>query len=73
MQFGKTLNERLPRLGMASFKLLDEAHFDRLGARPALEAFPVALIAGFNFRQRGQHPLYLWGQNATDALLFVKR
>jgi len=35
VQIGKTLDEKLPRLGMASVKLLDEAHFDRVRARPA--------------------------------------
>jgi hypothetical protein len=65
MQFGKTLNERLPLLSMVSVKLLDEARSDRLRARPALEAVSVALVAGFNFRQRRQHPLYLCGQSAA--------
>ena len=68
MQISKKLDERLPRLGMASLKLLDEAHSDRIGARPALEAFKFALVAGFNLGQRGQHLLYLWGQNATIRL-----
>ncbi|PVE20420.1 hypothetical protein DC522_32475 [Microvirga sp. KLBC 81] len=65
MQIGKTLDERLPLLGMVSLKLLDETHSDRLGTRPALEAFSFALVAGFNFRQNGQHPLYLCGQSAA--------
>jgi hypothetical protein len=68
MQISKTLDERLPRLGMASVKLIDEARSDRIRARPALEAFKVALVAGFNLGQRGQHLLYLWGQNATIRL-----
>jgi hypothetical protein len=34
---------------MVSVKMLDEAHFDRLRARPALEAVLVTLVAGFNF------------------------
>src|SRR3954467_5722848 len=68
MQISETLDERLPRLGMASVKLLDEARSDRLRARPALEAVSVPLIAGFNFRQRGQHPLYLCGQSAAFRL-----
>jgi hypothetical protein len=68
MQISKKLDERLPRLGMASLKLLDEAHPDRLRARPAFEAFKFALVAGFNLGERGQHLLYLWRQNATIRL-----
>ncbi|MBM1173430.1 hypothetical protein [Microvirga arabica] len=68
MQISKKLDERLPRFGMASLKLLNEAHSDRVRARPALEAFKFALVAGFNFGQRGQYLLYLWGQNATIRL-----
>ena len=64
MQFGKTVNERLPLLSMASVKLLNEAHPDRLRARPALEAFSVVLVTGFNVGQRGQDPLYLCAQSA---------
>jgi hypothetical protein len=64
MQISKKLYERLPRPVMASVKLLDEAHSDRIGARPALEAFKFAVVASFNLGQRGQHLLYLWGQNA---------
>ncbi len=48
MQISKTLNQRLPRLGMASVKLLDEARSDCVRARPALKAFPVAPVAGFD-------------------------
>jgi hypothetical protein len=61
MQISETLDERLPRPGMAGVKLLDKTHPDRLRARPALEAFSVVLVTGFNVGQRGQHPLYLWG------------
>ena len=68
MQISKKLDERLPRFGMASLKLLDEAHPDRPRARPALEAFKFALVAGFNLGERGQHLLYLWGQSATIRL-----
>ena len=68
MQISETLDERLPRLSMVSVKMLDEAHFDRLRARPALEAFKFALVAGFNLGERGQDLLYLWGQNATIRL-----
>ena len=68
MQISKKLDERLPRFGMARVKLLDEAHPDRLRARPALEAFKFALVAGFNLGERGQDLLYLWGQNATIRL-----
>jgi hypothetical protein len=68
MQISKKLDERLPRLGMASFKLLDKAQSDCIRARPALEAFKFALVAFFNFGQRGQHLLYLWGQSATISL-----
>jgi hypothetical protein len=49
MQIGKTLDERLALLSMVSVKMLDEAHLDCLRARPALEAFPVALVTGFYF------------------------
>jgi hypothetical protein len=48
MQIGETLDERLPLLSMVSVKMLDEAHLDCLRARPALEAFPITLIAGFD-------------------------
>jgi len=64
MQISETLDDRLPRLGMASVKLLDGAHSDCVRARPALEAFTVVLVTGFNVGQRGQHPLYLCAQSA---------
>ena len=64
MQISEMLDERLPRPGMTSVKLLNEAHPDRLRARPALEAFSVVLVTGFNVGQRGQHPLYLCARSA---------
>jgi hypothetical protein len=48
MQVSQTLDERLALFSVASFKLLDEAHSDRVRARPAPEAFKFALVAGFN-------------------------
>jgi len=68
MQIGKTLDERLPRLGMMGVKMLDEARSDRLRARPALEAFTVAFVAGFHFGQNGEHALYLCGQSTAIRL-----
>jgi len=68
MQISQTLDERPPRLGMVSVKLLDEARSDRVRARPALEAFSVTLVAGFDFGQHSQHPLYLYDQNTTIKL-----
>jgi hypothetical protein len=65
MQFGETLDEGLPLPSMASLKMLAEAHSDRLRARPALEAFAVALVAGFDFGQHRQHTLYFCRQSTA--------
>jgi len=65
MQFGETLDERLPLPSMASLKVLAKAHSDRLGARPALEALPVTLVAGFDFGQHRQHTLYFCRQSTA--------
>jgi hypothetical protein len=77
MQISKALDERLPLLGMMSVKMLNEARSNRLWARPALEAFAVAVIAGFNFGQHGQHALCLCGQSTAIRLrqgcCFVRR
>lgn len=65
VQISETLNKRLPLFGMVSLKMLAEAHSDRFGARPALEALPVTLVAGFNFGQRRQHALYFCRQSTA--------
>src|ERR671912_1436779 len=62
MQIGKTLDERLPLLGVTGVKMLAEAHSDRLGTRPTLEAFPLTLVAGFYVGQYRQHMLYFYCQ-----------
>jgi hypothetical protein len=77
VQISQSLDEGLPLLGMVSFKLLDEAHLDCVRARPASETFPVALVAGFNFGQHGQHLFYVCRQSAAVRLgqgrWFVRR